>query len=95
MEKVSQSNEISYKLYGGVFALLVIITLGAVGITRFELDGLPVITAIGLAVVSAGILMVLFMRIKLNTAILKTLLAISLLFLLAIIAVSFLNYQYH
>ena len=94
MENHNESHIVPFKTYGIVLAFLVVLTLISVAVTQIDLASLTVFTAILLATIKSGIVLVYFMHLKFDNKLLKVLVSAVFVLIALVMFVTFLDYNY-
>jgi len=85
---------ISYRKLTGIWLVLLILTALTVAITRVELGGYKVLTALTIACAKAGLVIAFFMHMKYEGRLLRWLLFLALLTLAIFIGLTFFDVLY-
>ena len=89
-----QHHIIGYRTLTGIWLLLLVLTGLTVGITRVELGGYKVVTALGIACIKAGLVIAVFMHMKYEGRLLRWLLFLALVTLAIFIGFTFFDVLY-
>ena len=94
MDNHQHTSIVPFKTYGIVLAVLVVLTLLSVLVTRIDLASLTVFIALLLATIKSGIVLVYFMHLKFDNRLLKALVAAVFILISLVMFVTFLDYNY-
>jgi cytochrome c oxidase subunit 4 len=89
-----QHHIVSYRKLTGIWLMLLALTALTVGITRLELGGWKVLTALTIACIKAGLVIAVFMHMKYEGRLLRWLLFLALLTLAIFIGFTFFDVLY-
>lgn len=85
---------VSYKTYGIILGILLILTGISIAVTYIELDSLTIFTALFLASVKSTLVLFYFMHIKFDSPFIR-IMTISIFVLIAVVTIiTFLDYNY-
>ena len=85
---------VSYRTYGLILVLLLILTGVSVAVTQIELTKWSTAVALLLASAKSGIVLAVFMHLKFDQRIFKAMVAFVFLVFIAVIVVTFLDYAF-
>jgi len=94
MTEKTEHHIISYRTLTGIWLALLVLTGLTVGITRVELGGMKIVTALAIACVKAALVIAVFMHMKYEGRLLKGLLFLALLTLAIFIGITFFDVLY-
>lgn len=94
MDNHSESHIVPYKTYGIILTVLILLTLISVAVTQIDLASLTVFTAVLLATVKSGFVLVYFMHLKFDNLMLKVLVSAVFILIALVMVVTFLDYNY-
>ncbi|MBS2096891.1 cytochrome C oxidase subunit IV family protein [Carboxylicivirga linearis] len=94
MENHNEPHIVPFKTYGIILAVLVVLTLISVAVTQIDLASLTVFTAILLATIKSGLVLVYFMHLKFDNKLLKALVSAVFILIALVMFVTFLDYNY-
>ncbi|MCU4163169.1 cytochrome C oxidase subunit IV family protein [Carboxylicivirga caseinilyticus] len=94
MENHNESHIVPFKTYGIILAVLIVLTLLSVAVTQIDLASLTVFTAILIAAVKSGFVLVYFMHLKFDNKLLKALVGAVFILIALVMFVTFLDYNY-
>ena len=89
-----QHHIVSYGKLTAIWLLLLVLTALTVGITRLELGGYKVVTALAIASIKSGLVIAVFMHMKYEGRLLRWLLFLTLLTLAIYIGLTFFDVLY-
>ena len=85
---------VSYRTYGLILLLLLVLTGTSVAVTQIELSRWSMAVALLLAATKSGFVLAIFMHLKFDQRIFKAMAAFVFLLFLAVIVVTFLDYAF-
>lgn len=89
-----QQHIVGYNKLIGIWLALLVLTVVTVAVTRLELGGLKVVTALAIASVKAGLVIAVFMHMKYEGKLLRWLLFLALITLAIYIGFTFFDVLY-
>ncbi len=94
MKNFNESRIVSFKTYGIILAVLVILTLLSVLVTRIDLSSLTVFIVLLLTSIASGLVLGYFMHLKIDNRLLKVLVGSVIVLIALIMVISILDYNY-
>lgn len=94
MENHNDSHIVPFKTYGIILSVLIVLTLISVAVTQIDLASLTVFTAILLATIKSGFVLVYFMHLKFDNLMMKIFVTAVFVLVALVMVVTFLDYNY-